>query len=490
MGTTYEADVIVVGYGGAGATVAVEAYEQGSSVIVLERGRTGGGSTRESGGSIRVIEDRSAAVAHFLELCEGTTPPAVIDTFVGALAEVPQWISSHGGTYVPLGTDVLGVDEFPLIVAGGTAFPRVEGASGVGGRLQVLFDGGRLSRGEGLFGFLSQLVADREIPVHFETRATRLSRSQDGERIVGVDATCGSEDVHYVARQGVVLSCGGFAFDPGMQRDYLGADFPAISVPGAASGDGVRMAAAAGADLWHMNAAAATVGYKIPGHDAAFWTRLRAPSFIVVDQRSRRYINEWSIERHSAAHAMLVLDLDEARYLRMPSFVIMDSAVVNAGPIADLVSGYNRRLSWSRDNQAEIDRGWIQQADSIEELGTRLGLPETELAATVDAYNAGAKAGTDAFRRQHRYLAALTGPPYYGIPVWPALLNTQGGPRKNEHGQVLSPFGKPIEGLYCAGELGSIWGRLYPGSGNVSECIALGRVTGAHVARLERQDRS
>jgi len=72
--------------------------------------------------------------------------------------------------------------------------------------------------------------------------------------------------------------------------------------------------------------------------------------------------------------------------------------------------------------------------------------------------------------------------PYYGISIWPSLSNTQGGPRRNEKSQVIDAFGKPIAGLYAAGELGSIWGSLYPGAGNVSECIVFGRLAGRNAA--------
>jgi succinate dehydrogenase/fumarate reductase flavoprotein subunit len=73
-------------------------------------------------------------------------------------------------------------------------------------------------------------------------------------------------------------------------------------------------------------------------------------------------------------------------------------------------------------------------------------------------------------------LAPVVEPPYYGIPLWPCLLNTQGGPRRNERAQVLDPFGAPIPGLFSAGELGAIWGTLYPGSGNVADALVFGEI--------------
>jgi succinate dehydrogenase/fumarate reductase flavoprotein subunit len=83
-------------------------------------------------------------------------------------------------------------------------------------------------------------------------------------------------------------------------------------------------------------------------------------------------------------------------------------------------------------------------------------------------------------------LVPIETPPFYGIEVRPALFNTQGGPRRNEHGEVLSVDGSPIPGLFGAGELGSIWAALYPGAGNVSEAIVSGRIAGRRASARGR----
>ncbi len=70
----------------------------------------------------------------------------------------------------------------------------------------------------------------------------------------------------------------------------------------------------------------------------------------------------------------------------------------------------------------------------------------------------------------------------YGLPLWPCLLNTQGGPKRNSRGQILNVWGKPIKRLYSAGELGSVWGFLYQSGGNLAECLGLGRMAGTNAA--------
>jgi len=72
--------------------------------------------------------------------------------------------------------------------------------------------------------------------------------------------------------------------------------------------------------------------------------------------------------------------------------------------------------------------------------------------------------------------------PFYAVELSPSMLNTQGGPRRNEKGQVVRPNGTPIPRLYSAGELGSIYSYLYQGTGNIGECLAFGRISGRNVA--------
>lgn len=79
-------------------------------------------------------------------------------------------------------------------------------------------------------------------------------------------------------------------------------------------------------------------------------------------------------------------------------------------------------------------------------------------------------------------LELIEKPPFYAIEVKPQILNTQGGPRRNKYGQVLNIKGKPIPGLYSAGELGSIYSDCYQGGGNLGECIAFGCTAGKSVA--------
>ena len=139
----------------------------------------------------------------------------------------------------------------------------------------------------------------------------------------------------------------------------------------------------------------------------------------------------------------------------------------------------------------------IVSAPTIEELAAKIGVPAENLARTLKTWNENITAGADkefgrplekkgkvAFEGREAPLisAPFDNGPFYAAKLYPALLNTQGGPRRNVKGQVLTPFDKPIPRLYSAGELGSMWGHIYQGACNNSEACVFGRIAGRTVA--------
>ena len=110
-------------------------------------------------------------------------------------------------------------------------------------------------------------------------------------------------------------------------------------------------------------------------------------------------------------------------------------------------------------------------------------MDESTLESTIARYNEHYKAGKDAdFGRPRERSKTIEGPPYYAIQLWPALVNTHGGPRRDKEARVLDVDGKPIPRLYAAGELGSIWGFQYQTSTNFSEFLVFGRIAGGNAA--------
>lgn len=141
----------------------------------------------------------------------------------------------------------------------------------------------------------------------------------------------------------------------------------------------------------------------------------------------------------------------------------------------------------------------IIKADSIAELAEKIKVPADALTATVEHWNKDITAGKDTefgriLKRDLKGKTAFAGReapivseplgegPYYAVALYPTMLNTQGGPKKNVSGQVMDTLDRPVPRLYAAGELGSMWGSIYQGACNNAECIVFGRIAGRNAA--------
>jgi succinate dehydrogenase/fumarate reductase flavoprotein subunit len=464
-------DVIIAGYGGAGAAAAMAAHDAGARVLILEKAQAGGGSTAESGGSFATVLDRDGAIEHYLAITEGRTPRDVIAAYVDGVLELPKWLADNGRLTEPL---PMGHPPFPRRYAG-TAFEDKRHSAAIGERYRVREEG--VSHGgTSLWNLLRENVERRGIEVRLEGPVTRLLT--DRGRVTGVVAHGADGPVEVAARKGVVLTTGGFGYSAELLREWVGAEIPAFGPPGRNDGSGLRMALEAGAALWHMNAVACGFGYRVPGLDAAWMCIMRSFGFLLADATGRRFLAESAVEHHAAGHALIVRDFRTGVFARLPSYLIFDEATRRAGPITTNEAGANRGLTWSESNLDEVERGWIKRGDSVADLARELSLPPDRLEHTVRRYNQAAAGGGDEFGRPPAEMVPLGERPFYGIPVWPALFNTQGGPRRGPGGEVISTERVPVPGLFSAGELGSIWGALYPGAGNVTEAVVFGRIAG------------
>jgi succinate dehydrogenase/fumarate reductase flavoprotein subunit len=473
--TAPEYDVVVVGYGGAGAAAAIAAHDAGARVLVLEKSANGGGSTAESGGSFATVLDRDGAIEHYLAITEERTPRDVIAAYVDGVLELPKWLADNGRSTEPL---PLRQPPFPRRYPG-TAYGNKPHSAAIGERYRVREEG--VSHGgTSLWNLLSENVERRGIDVRLGTPVTSLLA--DRGRVTGVVALAGDGLIKVLAGKGVVLTTGGFGYSVELLREWVGVEIPAFGPPGLNDGSGLRMALQVGADLWHMNAVACGFGYRVPGLDAAWMCIVRTFGFVMVDATGRRFLAEPTIEHHAANHALIVRDFLTGEFDRLPSYLIFDDATRRAGPIATNEAGANRVLTWSESNFDEVEKGWIKTGETIADLAHNLDLPADRLEETVRRYNRAAVEGGDEFGRPPSEMTALAEAPFYGIPVWPTLFNTQGGPRRGPAAEVIGTGGAPIPGLFSAGELGSIWAALYPGAGNVTETVVFGRIAGRSAA--------
>jgi predicted oxidoreductase len=144
-----------------------------------------------------------------------------------------------------------------------------------------------------------------------------------------------------------------------------------------------------------------------------------------------------------------------------------------------------RKVRWSDDNSAEIAKGWILRADSIEELARQMGRDPARVREAVLRYEAACTAGADAeFGRPAHTLQSLGGPPYYAVRIVPTIVCTSGGGKRNIESEVLTPRGTPIPRLYEAGELGSMVSYLYQNGSYLTEAMISGRAAGSNAVKL------
>jgi succinate dehydrogenase/fumarate reductase flavoprotein subunit len=494
-----EYDVVVVGYGGAGISAAITAFDNGASVIILEKAPfPGGGQTRTSGIGAAFATDPEGAAEYLyaassngLEDADVSSRISVVSredclVFMKEMARNPDWLASMGVEFtVRKGSSA----QF-------TAFP----GSGSFGHVVI--------RGWGI-KFLETMkiqLEKRGIGVLFETPATELIQDGETGEIRGVYASSRGKKITIKARKGVVLCTGGFEFDEEMKANYL-RPFP-LKFAGWPynTGDGIRMAQRAGADLWHMNTMVGYLNIWVPEYKVA-WLLVFGRG-IWVNKYGKRYTDEGvNIKSHNWWLKHMDYNLDEPGYDALPTYLIFDENVRKQGPISANSASSGAYLlgiqsfpaemggcpeGWSRDNRREIEKGWIKQADAVEELGRLIGgkMDPAVLKDTVEKYNHHCAQGFDPeFGRARESLKPLVTPPYYSCALYPGGINTCGGPRRNAWGQVLDPFKKAIPRLYSAGEMGSICGNVYAIGGlNAGEMLASGRLAGKSVAALEAWD--
>jgi succinate dehydrogenase/fumarate reductase flavoprotein subunit len=345
--------------------------------------------------------------------------------------------------------------------------------------------------GDEYFAALAGCVARRpRIVVRWASPGRRLGRGTDG-RVVGVDAEGPEGRFRVAARRGVVLTTGGYEFDERAKLDFLKA-YPVhfYGNPGN-TGDGVRMAQAVGADLWHMNqmVGRGIAHFELDERSLNFNVGIDPPGYVITDRDGRRYANEHAQaqQKHDFYYQMLAFDCERSTYPRIPSYWFFDERRMRARTLTPLGVGAVRMgmYHWSPDNEREVELGWIKRGASLEDVAEAAGVEDPEEAGrSLHDYNRGCAVGSDRMGRPAASLVPLDRPPYYCVPLYPGGSNTSGGPRRNEHAQVLDTEGRPIPGLYAAGELGQPIGLLYPADGsNLSEGICFGRIAAEHALR-------
>jgi succinate dehydrogenase/fumarate reductase flavoprotein subunit len=474
-----QADVVVVGFGAAGAAAAVAAHDAGATVLMLEKAPKGreGGNTRVAGQGYLATTSVDKAITYMNALCG---PYAVPEDMVRVWAEEMclnnDWLKSIGG-------DPQEHQHQPV----GIEFPEFPGSDCV----HKYHHGPVVGYSETWKAF-ERAVHNRGIEILYESPGKALIQDDATKEILGITAERQGRPCHVKARRAVVLTCGGFQNNQDMIRTFL-PDMPYCYPLGTPynEGDGVTMTMAVGADLWHMNNfAGPSLALKAPEFPAAFsmlplhFAKEVPGGMIVIGAEGTRFTDE----KRKTSHGKVRVS---GQWTRLPTpcpmFMIVDHALFSAGPLHDSEPRHNwnpivEAYRWSHDNSVELSKGWIRKADTLAALARRVGQDPAVLTETITRWNASCLAGEDLEFGRTRMLSPIEQAPFYAVELSPSMLNTQGGPRRNARSQVVRPDGSPIRRLYSAGELGSIYSYLYQGTGNIGECMAFGRISGRNAA--------
>ncbi len=493
----YEADVVVVGFGGAGAAAAITAADAGAKVILLEKMPKGleGGNTSASGGSVTSHQNVDQYVAYMKECQRGfDLPDEWVKPWAEELAKNKDWVAKMAPAYTYNPSTALEYPELPAaIVMKGKGAMEPPGGDYVSSNIKPPY-----ARGMYLFTQLQARVKERAgIQVMSATPMKELVQNPATKEILGVIAEQEGKQIAIKAKRGVALCCGGFENNLRMRQNYLPCpDIPSGGTPGN-TGDGIIAAMKVGADLWHMNYASCSSMYpKFPDQppEAGPGPRLDSEGFsqnaVWVDKYAKRFA---PVRRSRHGKTWLEVwwwDGEKEEFPRVPTYMIFDDTRRKKGSIFRYCWWvYHQSHVLSNDNTAEIAKGWITKGNTIEELAKAMGLDPATLKSTVEKYNAYCAAGDDPeFHQEKALLNPVKDPPFYGIRAWMGFSGTEGGPRRNPDGQILDAAGKAIPRLYAAGEMGSYMGWQYQGGTNVGEALSTGRVAGKNAAALKPWD--
>lgn len=515
-----QADVVLLGFGGAGGCAAIEAHDVGAKVVLLEKQTQAAHTpnTRMAGGIFHCPNGDRAAIKEYAKaLMSGENMPWKLE---GEEPDLSDELSEVWAADTPGTVDFMkSLDpDFKPIPTGGPAFPTFPGAKESGYRVFSATytdkaDVGVPTRnlpknqkmnGEAFFAVITTAVAKRKIPVFFDTPAKELIADSAGQ-VIGVLASRNGKPFRVRARRAVIITTGGYEYSIPMRRGFLegpGVKGWAFWGTPANTGDGIEMALRYGARLDKAAKSAAGLMVGIPhaasglkmgvGHNGD-----AAPHTMTVDNYGSRYANEvlHNIDpsRYFFYKEAVMFDVITLDYPRCPSWMIFDETFRASTPLANLGFGPVGQglVDWSADNSAEIEKGWILKGNTIEELAAKIqahpdnrNLMKTDqLTKAVARFNAlCAQKKDDDFNRMPATLGAIEKPPFYAAPLYAGGPNTKGGIAANAKRQVLDWSGQPIPRLYSAGEISSAFKFVYQGGGNLTECIVFGRIAGRNAA--------
>ncbi len=356
--------------------------------------------------------------------------------------------------------------------------------------------GTRLVYGNAMIAAMYRSALDADIAMFRGAEAKGLIR--DGDRITGVHVASAAGEYQILAKRGVVLATGGASHNEQWRRENLPTPDAHFSMaPRTNTGDGLQMGKEALGKVANGNAKNAFFApvSKLPlgkGRVLQFPHLLGdrlMPGSIAVGSDGRRFVNE-AESYHQFASAMVEANKEGSH---VPVHLICDSVFLRKYGL-----GMARVDTKAYDKL--IQAGYLIQAESIDDLAMKIGVPQENLAETVSAVNAFAASGVDTefgkgSTAYNRYMGDASqspnpclGPieeaPFFAIKLWPGDIGSAAGLVCDGNARVLDSESQPIEGLYaCGNDMNSIWSGFYPGGGiTIGPGLTFGYLAAKHMS--------
>lgn len=522
-----EADLLVVGFGGAGACAALEARGRGLDVLALDR-FAGGGATARSGGVVYAgggtaqqqaagYQDTPEAMCDYLRHEVGdAVSEATLRDFCQRSREQIQWLERQGarfeGSVPPVKTSYPS-DQYYLYYSGNEAVAAYAGTAPPAPRGHRTVCSGQAGRA--LFAALKASALRQGVRLYSQCEVRRLVQDASG-RVLGVEAwrlppdsrvarqharlarwaddlqpyvpalanalrrrLCDLEQAHAErrlirGRHGVQLSTGGFVFNRAMLAEHAPRYLAGLPLgTGGCDGSGIRLGCSVGAVPARMDKVSAWRFINPP----LAWAR-----GVVVNAEGQRYCNE-EVYGATLGHAMV--EENAGRAILVLNRQLMRQAFAQIGP----------GKVWNFQRMPALISMLFncKRGRTPAELAERCGLPVAALEQTLAEYSAAARGeSADRQGKSSAFLASLERGPWYAMdlsfdsPLFPCATITLGGLRLCEaSGRVLDSAGRPIAGLYSAGRNAiGVASNLYVSGLSIADCVYSGRRVGAHVAGL------
>lgn len=490
---SYDADVVVIGAGGAGMTAAMTAADAGQKVVILEsQAMVGGNSARATGGMnaaktvyqdenefdqaagvektlataaekyadnetitalAKTVSEQWAAyqanpTGYFdsVELMEldtmvggkGINDPELVKTLCEGTADAIDWLDENGIT-------LHNVSSF-----GGASVKRIH--------RPVNEEGKVVSVGAYMIPLLQENCEKRGIDIVLNTTVDTILTDANGAA-VGVSGTDKDGNTVVVNAKSVILATGGFGANLDMVTQYKPelAGFMTTNAAGA-QGQGIEMATAIGAGTVDMDQI--QIHPTVEANTAALITEgLRGDGAILVNANGERFIDEVGTR-----------DVVSAAEIAQPgsySWLIVDQAMADASSV---IQGY-------------IKKGYTKTGATYEELAKELDVDPTTFANTMETWNSYVEAKNDPDFGRTSFANPLNNGPYYAIKVTAGVHHTMGGVTINSATEVLKEDGTVIPGLFAAGEVtGGVHGANRLGGTAVADFVVFGRIAGESAA--------